>query len=259
LFEYARAGLFIWFYVTAWFVLSLVMKRNDVADVAWGLGPTLLAWWFAFQHGLWPPSPLLLAALLTTVWGCRLAYHIAMRDFAFRHEEDGRYAAWRAEWKFFKLRSYLQVFLLQGVFMLLLCSPLIVLAASPDPQLPVLTILGAWIWAAGFAIEAIADTQLRAFLAVPREERPRVMDQGLWSWSRHPNYFGESLMWWGLAVLALGANHGLFALLGPVTITVLLVFVSGIPLVEARHIGDPDWDAYKARTSAFVPLPPKRD
>ena len=258
------SALVIWFYVTAWYVLSIVLKRNDVADVAWGLGPTVLGWWLfirALAAGTSPlgATPLLLAAVLVSVWGVRLAWHIAARDFAPGRGEDPRYAAWRKEWRFFEVRSYLQVFLLQGLFMLLVSMPLIVLASWPPPALPVLTALGAALWFVGFGFESVADRQLVAFLAIPREERPRIMDTGMWGWSRHPNYFGESLMWWGLAVVALGVPYGWLGLIGPVTITVLLVFVSGIPLVEQRHAGEPDWEAYKQRTSSFLPMPPHRD
>jgi steroid 5-alpha reductase family enzyme len=252
------SALVIWFYVTAWFALSLALKRNDVADVAWGLGPTVLGWWLFVRTGEFGATPLLLVTVLVSVWGARLAWHVAARDFAPGRGEDPRYAAWREEWRYFTVRSYLQVFLLQGFFMLLVSMPLIVLASWPAPALPVLTVVGAALWFAGFGFESIADRQLAAFLTIPREARPPVMDRGLWAWSRHPNYFGESLMWWGLAIVALGVPYGWLGLIGPVTITLLLVFVSGIPLVERRHAGEPDWDAYKQRTSAFLPMPPRK-
>ena len=254
---FAWSALFLLAYVTAWFVLSLVLARNDVADVAWGLGPTMLVWWLAFLTRVSNPLILPVAALVT-LWGVRLAYHIARRDFAPGRGEDPRYAAWRAEWKFFVVRSYLQVFLLQGLFMLLVSTPLIVLAASAGDRGPALGILGALVWLVGFVLESTADRQLATFLEEPRESRGAVMDRGLWSWSRHPNYFGESLMWWGLAIIALGAEWGWLGLLGPITITLLLVFVSGIPLAEQRHAGEPEWEAYKQRTSAFLPLPPRK-
>jgi steroid 5-alpha reductase family enzyme len=254
---FAWSALFLFIYVSSWFICSLVLKRNDVADVAWGLGPTMLVWWLALQPGahnplIWP------VAVLVTIWGVRLAYHIGRRDFSHGRGEDPRYAAWRAEWKFFTLRSYLQVFLLQGFFMLLVSTPLIVLAASSASRGIAAGIVGALVWGVGFFFESTADRQLAGFLSQPRETRCPVMDRGLWAWSRHPNYFGESLMWWGLAIMALGVDWGWIGLLSPITITTLLVFVSGIPLAEQRHAGEPEWEAYKARTSAFIPLPPRR-
>ena len=254
---FGESALFLLVYVTAWYVLALAMRRNDVADVAWGLGPVALAWWLTTRP--WAPSSLVPVAALVSVWGVRLAYHVAVRDFAPGRTEDPRYAAWRAEWKHVALRSYLQVFLLQGFFMLMVSAPVIVLSASPGLLLAPLAVVGGAVTIAGLALETTADAQLAAFLAEPRERRGPVMDRGLWGWSRHPNYFGESLVWWGLAVIACGAPYGWIAFTSPLVITWLLVFVSGIPLVEQRHAGEPDWEAYKARTSAFLPLPPGRD
>jgi steroid 5-alpha reductase family enzyme len=253
---FAWSALFLFFYVTAWFVLSLVLKRNDVADVAWGLGPTMLVWWLAFQpHDrnplIWP------VAVLVTLWGVRLAYHIGRRDFAGGRAEDPRYAAWRAEWKFFVLRSYLQVFLLQGLFMLLISSPLIVVAAAPAAPLGPAAWLGAAVWLAGIVLESVADAQLAAFKADPGS-KGRIMDRGLWSWSRHPNYFGETLLWWGFWVACIGVPWWWAAVLGPVTITFLLLKVSGVPLLEKHYEGNAAYQDYARRTSIFVPLPPKR-
>jgi steroid 5-alpha reductase family enzyme len=134
----------------------------------------------------------------------------------------------------------------------------VVLSTSSVGSPAGVVIAGVAVWIAGFAFEQIADSQLAAFLSLPSENRPRVMDRGLWGWSRHPNYFGESLIWWGFALIACGVPFGWIAFISPLTITWLLVFVSGIPLVENRHAGEPEWEAYKARTSAFVPLPPRR-
>ena len=254
---FAWSALFVFIYMTAWFICSLVLKRNDVVDVAWGLGPAMLVWWLALQpyarHNplIWP------VGVLVTTWGVRLAYHIGHRNFAPGHGEDPRYAAWRAEWKHVALRSYLQIFLLQGFFMLFVSTPLVVLAASSSSRGVATVVAGALVWFVGFVIESTADRQLATFLSEPQATPDGVMDRGLWSWSRHPNYFGESLIWWGLGIMVLSAERGWVGLLGPITITLLLLFVS-IPLAELRHAEEPEWEAYKSRTSAFVPLPPKK-
>jgi len=252
------AALFLLTYVTAWYLVSLALHRNDVADVAWGLGPTLLSWWLVAQAASPKTPALLVAAVLVTAWGVRLSWHIARRNFAHGSVEDARYAAWRAEWRHFAVRSYLQVFLLQGFFMLLVSMPLIVLSVWPLATEPFALAVGALVWLVGFGFEAIGDRQLAEYLATPREQRPPVMDTGLWAWTRHPNYFGESVMWWGVGIIALSVPYGWLGLISPVTITWLLVAVSGIPLVEQRHYGDPAWDDYRARTSAFLPRPPAR-
>lgn len=254
----AASALFILAYMTAWFAAALLLRRNDVADVAWGLGPTLLSWWLVLRPGSPRTPALLLATVLVTAWGVRLALGIARRNFRPGVGEDPRYAAWRAEWRFFVLRSYLQIFVLQGFFMLLLAMPVIALASWPLPGDTVAVVVGVLVWFVGFAFESIGDRQLANFLDTPREERPTVLDSGLWAWTRHPNYFGESLMWWGLGIAALSVPLGWIAMISPVTITWLLVFVSGIPLVEQRHRGEPAWEEYRENTSAFLPRPPKR-
>lgn len=252
------SALFILTYMTAWFAAALVLRRNDVADVAWGLGPALLSWWLVLRPGSPRTPALILVAVLVTVWGVRLALGIARRNFRPGVGEDPRYAAWRAQWRFFTLRSYLQVFMLQGFFMLLVSMPVIVLASWPLPGDTVAVVVGAVVWLVGFTFETVGDRQLAAFLELPRQQRPPVLDQGLWAWTRHPNYFGESVMWWGLGIAALSVPLGWIAMISPVVMTWLLVFVSGIPLLEQRHRGEPAWDEYRERTSAFLPRAPKR-
>jgi steroid 5-alpha reductase family enzyme len=252
---YAVSALAVFAYMTAWFAVSLALRRGDVADTAWGLGFIGLAALAVVRQQ--PVSPrLALIGALVAVWGLRLAWHISRRNRSVA--EDFRYAQWRKEWgRAFVIRSYLQVFLLQGVFMLIVASPIIVAGADGGGPLGLLDALGALLWSAGFVVEALADGQLARFKRDPAN-KGRLLQTGLWRYSRHPNYFGESLQWWGIGVIALSAPHGWLGLGGPAAITVLLRFVSGVPLLERKYAGRPDWEAYKARTSAFVPLPPKR-
>ncbi len=251
-----EVALLVWAYMTLWFVVALVLRRNDIADVAWGLGFIAIAWWLLLRSDPQPPR-LWIATVLVTVWGLRLAWHIWSRRRG--KPEDYRYAAWREQWgRWFVPRTYLQVFVLQGLFMLLIAMPLVVLAAEDPPSRP--TMLGALavaVWLVGFGFEAVGDAQLSAFVRQP-ENRGHVMDRGLWKYSRHPNYFGDSLQWWGIWLLALGVPGWILAAIGPLTITLLLRYVSGVPMLERKRAGQPEWEAYKARTSAFVPLPRKR-
>lgn len=251
------SALFILVYVTAWFFAALALRRNDVADVAWGLGPALLSWWLLLRPGSPRTPAMILVTLLVTVWGVRLAYHVARRGFHPGVGEDPRYAAWRAEWRFFVLRSYVQVFLLQGFFMLIISLPVILVASWPVSGDTTAVVAGVILWLAGFTFELVGDEQLARYLAEPLTTRAPVMDRGLWAWTRHPNYFGESVMWWGLGVAALSVPYGWIGLASPITITWLLVAISGIPPIERRHSGDPDWQAYRERTSAFLPRPPR--
>jgi steroid 5-alpha reductase family enzyme len=246
----------VFVYMSLWWVAALALKRNDIADVAWGLGfPAIGIAEIALTWGRVPPLLLLLTAL-TLVWGVRLAWHIGSRKRGavedFRYQEMRRAWGSSAWW-----RAYVQVFLLQGLFMLLISSPLIVVAAAPAAPLGPAAWLGAAVWLAGIVLESVADAQLAAFKADPGS-KGRIMDRGLWSWSRHPNYFGETLLWWGFWVACLGVPWWWAAVLGPVTITFLLLKVSGVPLLEKHYEGNAAYQDYARRTSIFVPLPPKR-
>jgi steroid 5-alpha reductase family enzyme len=251
-----RSALVVLAYMTAWWLASLALKRSDIADIAWGPGFPLIG--LASIAAMWGrvPPALMLMTGLTTAWSVRLALHITTRRRG--SGEDFRYAGWREQWgRLWLLRSYLQVFLLQGLFMLVVAAPLIVASVTPAVAIGAAGWIGAGVWFAGLCFEAVADAQLAAFKRDPAN-KGRIMDRGLWSWSRHPNYFGEAVLWWGVWMVGLGSPLGWVAILGPLTITYLLRFVSGVPLLEKHYEGNAEFEAYKRRTSVFVPLPPKR-
>ena len=240
-------------YMTAWFVVSLVAKRNDVADVAWGLGFVLMAWTSFFLSGVSDVRGLLVCVLVS-VWGLRLALHIYNRNK--EKAEDYRYLAWRREWgNWFYLRSYFQVYLLQGLFLFLIVSPVLLINASAGPALSVLDAFGAAVWLIGFYFESVGDAQLARFIKNP-ENKGKLMQSGLWAYTRHPNYFGEATQWWGIWLIALSVPSGWIGIVGPITITFLLLKVSGIPLLEKKMAENPAFADYKRRVSIFVPLPP---
>jgi len=185
----------------------------------------------------------------------RLAWHIFKRNRG--KAEDFRYAAWRRQWgKYFVVRSFGQIFMLQGLLLLLIISPVLLVVGQEQPPLGLLDGLGVMVWLAGLAFEAIGDRQLAAFLKNPAN-RGKLMTGGLWRFTRHPNYFGEAALWWGMAILALSAPHGWLGLIGPMVITFLLLFVSGVPLLEKKYRGRPDWEEYKKKTPVFFPWFPK--
>jgi steroid 5-alpha reductase family enzyme len=238
-------------YMTAWFLISLLKKRNDIADIAWGLGFVLMAWLSLYISGF--SSKALLVNSLVTVWGLRLAWHIYLRNKG--KIEDYRYLAWRKEWgKWFIPRSYLQVYLLQGLFLFLIIQPVILINKSMG-AIGILDFFGILVWMVGFYFESVGDAQLKQFVSNPAN-KGKIMDQGLWRYTRHPNYFGEVVQWWGIWLLALSIPNGYITIIGPLTITVLILFVSGIPMLEKKYAGRPDWEEYKKRTSVFFPLPP---
>ena len=244
--------------MTVWFVLAILRKDNSIADIAWGLGFVLVAVVTFLRRGsLFLP---LLVTALVVVWGSRLAVHILVRNR--KRGEDPRYAEWRRKWgRSFFWRSYLQVFLLQGLFMLIISSPVILVNTHRWDRPPGGEGHGVWLagfllWCVGFLFEAFGDAQLARFKRDPGN-RGKIMDKGLWRYSRHPNYFGESLMWWGIFLVALEVPYGWTTVVSPVLITFLLVRVSGVPMLERKYTGNAEFQAYARRTSAFVPWVPK--
>jgi steroid 5-alpha reductase family enzyme len=254
-----NAELFIALAVFAWmnmmFLIAVIMKRNDIVDIAWGLGfimvavlSLLLVPGFHWRRCY--------VSLLVVIWGLRLAIHILMRNRGKR--EDFRYAKWRKDWgRNWALRSYLQVFLLQGFFILTITYPLIIISQSVLDGPNLLDIFGGLVWLTGFFFEAVGDAQLLAFKKDPAS-KGKIMITGLWRYTRHPNYFGESAMWWGIWIILLSNRFGYLGILSPVIITILLRYVSGVPMLEKKYQNDPLFQDYAIRTSAFIPLPPRK-
>ncbi len=238
-------------YMTAWFVVARARRRLDTVDTAWGLGFVLAAWSAYVQHA----SPRgLLAAILVGVWGLRLSYHIWRRNRG--RDDDRRYRELSRQWRGnFWLRAYFSVFLLQGGLVWLVSLPVVLAAGKQLAGWGWLPAAAAVIWLAGFATEAAADYQLSGFLK--SENRPKVMQTGLWRYSRHPNYFGELTQWWAIGLIALQTDYGWVGLAGPLGLSLLIIFVSGIPPIEQHRQKDPEYQAYQKRTSPLIPLPPR--
>jgi len=241
--------------LAAWCV-SLARRDAGVADVAWSVLVAAPVAVYAALLGLDARGAVLSALLLA--WAVRLAAHIGVRNHG--KDEDRRYRAMRERHgEAFRWKSLYLVFGLQGLLAWVVGWPLLAALAHPAP-LGILDAAGFALAAAGLGLEALADAQLARFLREPRRE-DAVMDHGLWAWSRHPNYFGEACFWWGqgLAALAAGGWAGAWSLVSPLMMTLLLLKVSGVVLLE-RDIAQrrPAYRDYVARTSAFVPWPPRR-
>ena len=249
-------ALALWAYMTAWFVVAVLRRDNSLADVAWGGGFVLLAL-LSLALAAEPTSRAVLVTALVGLWGLRLALHIAMRKRG--QGEDFRYAAWRRNWgRHWVWRSYLQVFLLQGVLLYVVALAVIRVNLTTGPALGWLDLVGVLVWIVGFVFEAVGDWQLIRFT---RDEANRgtVMDRGLWRWSRHPNYFGEAVQWWGIWLLAVAVPGQWWTVVSPLLITWLLLKVSGVPMLEqALEKRVAGYREYQRRTSVFVPLPPRR-
>lgn len=244
--------------VTVVWLLSIALRDVSIIDVAWGLGFVVIGWvCFAVGHG--SHDRRLLLAVLVSVWGLRLAGHIGRRNAG--KGEDRRYAAMRErDGRRFLLTSFYRVFLVQAVAMWIISLPLQAGGSIGGSRgIGVLDVVGIAVWAVGFGFESIGDLQLDRFKADPAN-RGKVMDKGLWRYTRHPNYFGDATMWWGLGLIAAGAGAtALWGLLGPALDTFTLTRVSGKPMLE-RDIEQrrPGYREYIERTSGFVPLPPRR-
>jgi steroid 5-alpha reductase family enzyme len=236
-------------------VLSLLLKNASIVDIVWGLGFVLIAW-VSNVASDGSSAVGLAVALMVSVWGVRLAGYLWWRNHG--KGEDFRYVAMRKHYgQRFPLISLITVFSLQGVLMLLVSLPVQLAQQSDDSSLNALSMVGVLVWIVGVLFESVGDVQLARFKARP-ENAGKVMDRGLWRFTRHPNYFGDACAWWGIAIVALQSNLGWLGLAGALVMNFLLVRVSGVPMLEkTMHQRRPDYVAYQNRTSGFIPRKPK--
>ena len=235
-------------------LLSLWRRDVSIVDIGWGAGIVVASWvaW-GVGDGNADRSNLLIA--MVTIWGVRLTVHLARRHRG--RGEDPRYAALRRHRPNFAVTSLFTVFGFQAIAMFLVILPIQLAVTPADPSVGLLGVLGAVVWGLGFFFEVVADAQLTRFRA-HADNAGGVLDQGLWRYSRHPNYFGDALIWWGIWLVAAESGDAAWAVGAPALMTFLLIRVTGVPPLEhglvKRH---DDYPAYVARTSAFLPRPPK--
>lgn len=233
-------------------IFSLALRNAGIVDIFWGAGFVLLGFFYFAQN---PEAsgfrgPLVLA--MVTIWGIRLALHIGIRNAGA--EEDFRYSAWRKQaGKAFWWISYFKVFLLQAVVLWIVSSPLLLAwRDSGNSGFSAPDAIGIGLWFFGFVFESTADLQLFLFKRNPLN-KGKIMNTGLWSLSRHPNYFGEAVLWWGIGLVAFSAS-GWIAMVGPALITFSLVKVSGVSMLDAGLVERrPAYADYIRTTPAFLP------
>ncbi|MDP8220279.1 MAG: DUF1295 domain-containing protein [Candidatus Stygibacter frigidus] len=251
---YKVAGLTILISMTLGWIIAQIKKNNTIADIFWGLGFVIVAYVTLLSRGIYTPRQLIITALVT-IWGLRLFSHISRRNW--NKPEDFRYQDMRKKWgKWQAFRAYTDVFILQGIFQFIVSMPIILVNNSSNPNLYWTDYLGVFVWLTGFVFEVTGDAQLKAFIS-NSANKGKLMTSGLWAWTRHPNYFGEAKMWWGLAIITFGSDQSWKILISPVFMTFLLLFVSGVPLLEKKYQSRADFQEYKKRTSKFFPLPPR--
>jgi steroid 5-alpha reductase family enzyme len=251
---YLSSGELVIAMMTALWLLSLVLKNSSIVDIFWGTGfviVNLFAFYFS-QH----TTRQIILTVLVTLWGLRLTTHVLLRNVG--KPEDFRYAQWREEngrsWWWV---SFVKVFLLQGVILLIIASPLLAgQAVSLLHALAVLDYIGIMVWVLGFFFEAVGDYQLAKFKSIP-SNKGKILTGGLWRYTRHPNYFGDSAQWWGFYFLA-AASGCWWTIFSPVLMTILLLRVSGVTLLEKTMSARPGYEEYTYNTNAFVPWFPKK-
>lgn len=242
--------------LTLLWLVSLVMKDASIIDIFWGMGFVIIAWAYALDIG-WDNLGLRHKVLLglVSIWGTRLATYLAIRNLG--KGEDYRYVQMReaggANWW---LISYLRVFILQGVI-LWVVSSLFVPALLTGDELQPLDYLGIGLWVLGFYFEAVGDWQMMRFKA-NKANQGKVMNKGLWKYTRHPNYFGDATLWWGLFCFCLAHPQGLIYIFAPLYMTFMLLKISGVAMLERALVHTkPAYQDYVSRTSAFIPMKPK--
>jgi steroid 5-alpha reductase family enzyme len=241
--------------VATW-LLSLALKNASIVDIVWGLGFVITSWVLALTIDGDSTRQILLAVMVGA-WGLRLGGYLAKRNIG--HGEDWRYKAMRKKkGPRFGLISLVTVFGLQGVLMWVVSLPVMFGNSDATPGVGPLAVIGVMVWAVGLSFEAVGDWQLAKFKKDP-SNAGKVMQTGLWSLTRHPNYFGDALLWWGIGIVGAETGTGVIGFIGPVVMTVFLLRVSGVPMLERSLMKRREGYAeYAARTSAFIPRPPKR-
>lgn len=242
-------------YFVIFFVIAQILKNNSIVDIGWGLGFVVAAIYSFIAGGNFDLTSIIVTAVVS-IWGLRLFYYIIRRNW--KKPEDFRYVNMRKNWegKIPALQAFIRVFMLQMILMYIISLPVIVSNAYSSPGVSVFLILGLIIWLIGFYFEAVGDRQLKKFKS-DMNNKGKIMQNGIWKYTRHPNYFGESAMWTGIFIMSLNKGHAYLTFISPVLITLLLLFVSGVPLLEKRYEGNSDYEVYKKRTSKFFPWFPK--
>jgi len=254
---YLMAGLVILGLMILLWIVSLILKNSSIVDIFWGTGFVVIAW---FVYALTPGGFVarkLLISVLATIWGLRLSLYILTRNWG--KPEDFRYQVWRKEaggsWWW---RSFFKVFVLQGILMWIIAAPLVAAQTGAlANQLTWLDYVAVPLWVVGFFFEAVGDWQLARFKANPAN-KGKVMNTGVWRYTRHPNYFGDATQWWAYYLIAAAAG-GFWTIFSPIIMTGLLMRVSGVTLLEKTlKETKPGYKEYVETTSEFVPWFPRK-
>jgi steroid 5-alpha reductase family enzyme len=237
---FALAGAALFVYMSLWAGVAINKKRADLADIAWGFGFVLIAWLAASLSPFSTTS--FIVDLLVTIWALRLSLHIYLRHR--KRAEDFRYESFKKWWQ-----VYLKVFILQGLILYVVASPLLWINTHPHS----LSWFPLFLWAVGFLIETVSDFQLASFQSDPTN-RGKLLTTGLWSYVRHPNYLGEITQWWAIWLFTLPLPLGWAFIVSPILITFLIIKVSGIAPLEKKMANHPQFAEYAKKTPSLIPF-----
>lgn len=236
-------------YFTLFFIVATIIKNNSIVDIGWGFGYVLTSWVLFIINGTYSINQIIINTLIS-LWGLRLFYYILKRNIF--ESEDFRYANWRKAWgKWVIPRAFLQVFMLQGILQFAIGSTSYFINTN-STDFTYLSLIGVGLWVIGYYYEVIGDKQLKDHIK-NNKIKGKLLTTGLWKQTRHPNYFGESLMWWGIFVFAAISGAPLYFVISPIVITVVLYFIS-TPLLETRMKKYSEWNEYAAKTAMFLPF-----
>ena len=254
---FLQAALIVLFSMTLLWGLSVLIKNVSIVDIFWGLGFVIVNAFYFFSLEEMYSRPVLLLVLVS-IWGLRLSIYLAYRNLG--KEEDFRYQEFRARYGVNRYWwvSFFQVFLLQGGLILIISLPLLgIMFYTKSNELIWLDYLALIVWIIGFLFESIGDFQLTKFKNNPNN-KGKILDKGLWKYTRHPNYFGDTLVWWAYALFCVSAGS-YWPILGSLIMTFLIIKVSGVSLLEKTlKIKKPGYEEYIRKTNSFFPWLPRK-
>lgn len=251
---FVASAISILVFMVLLFIIAQFLKNNSIVDIAWGMGFVLvnsISMFFAKELEI----AQILIGVLVSIWGLRLSVYLFLRNK--NKPEDYRYQEMRKRWgNHPKIGAFLNVFLLQGVIMYIIALPIMVVNYKALPGLGLAEVFGLIFWLVGFLLEAVGDYQKSKFKSKP-ENKGKIMQSGLWRYTRHPNYFGDALLWWGIFFIAYPAGFVFLSIISPIIMNFLLLKVSGVAMLEKKYNDNPEFNVYAEKTNAFIPWFPK--
>ena len=240
-------------FMTIVWTIARTLRNNSIVDVFWAFNFLIIAGIIFMKADGFEDRKMLVCGL-AALWSLRLGIYLGSRVFKHIREEEGRYVQLREEWKDNVNLKFFAFFQMQGISNVFLCIPFFIIASNPEEKLGVIEYIGAVIWILAIIGEGVSDYQLARFKKDP-ENKGKVCEDGLWNYSRHPNYFFQTLIWTGVFIFALGSPYGYIAIICPLSITYLIFNITGIPMTEEQSIRSKGeaYLRYQKTTSAFVP------